>query len=123
MVTVCTTECNIKSATNNDYLPEHNSLNNMLMCLDCVPVTHELMFYEQYRPRGWSPGLLPRKFVLDSGPVCIGFVIEKVTIRLGFLLLIEFSPSSNTLPTLRAQFVCCFYQNDMGAKPRNLPIE
>jgi hypothetical protein len=48
MVTICTTECNINFATNNDYLPVHNSPNNILMYFDCVPVTHELKFYEQY---------------------------------------------------------------------------
>jgi len=35
MVTICTTECKIKFATNNDYLPEHNSLNNILMYFVC----------------------------------------------------------------------------------------
>jgi hypothetical protein len=48
MVTVCTTECHIKFATNSDYLPENNPLNHILVYLDCVPATHELKFYEQY---------------------------------------------------------------------------
>ena len=48
MVTVCITESNIKFATNDDYLPEHNSVNNILTYFDCVPVTHEMKFHEQY---------------------------------------------------------------------------
>lgn len=45
---MCTTECNIKFTTSNNYLPKHNSLNNILTYFDCVPVTHEMKFYEQY---------------------------------------------------------------------------
>jgi hypothetical protein len=35
-----------------------------------------------------------------------------VTIGQDFLLLIEFSLFSNTVPTFRASFACCCYQKD-----------
>lgn len=98
------------------------------MYFDCVPVTHELKFMNsipehECQATRLVAGSLTAECVFDSGLVCIGFAVEKVTIKQGFLRLIEFSPFSNTLPTLRFPSACCSYQQDMEAKPRNLPIK